>query len=319
VKRLVLAIPAVAVVLAGCTPFHAGAAATVGGTRVSTSQLRDIVDRGVAAVPNGQQIDRTALERSTLGQLVQLRVLQALAEQLRVTVSAQDIDALITQAAQQGGLAQLQQRAAAAGIAANDLRLYARTAAYQNKIASVLPLDQAALQGAYAANQAKFAQVHVALILLDTVAKARQVDKLALAKRASFAKLARQFSSDASSKAKGGDLGFINQGGSLPKAFTDAAFGGRDGSIVGPIDTGVGFAVIHVIKHRTVPLAQAEATLRPSLVQAEFLRRYQAAEGHLRVDVNPRFGVWQASAASGLGAVGAGTGDLSIPVPPPGK
>ncbi|HEV7207856.1 MAG TPA: peptidylprolyl isomerase [Mycobacteriales bacterium] len=314
-KRLLLALPAVAIVLTGCTPFHAGAAATVGSTRISTSQLRGIVDRGVAVIPSGQKVDRTSLERTTLGQLVQLQVLQALAAELHVTVSAQDVDAVITQAAQQGGLPQLQQRAAAAGIDQNDLQLYARTAAYQNKIVGALPVDPAALQAAYTAGQAQFTQVHVALILLDTAAQGQQVAKLARANPASFGKLALQYSTDATSKVKGGDLGFISPGGNLPKAFSDAAFAGRDGSIVGPVDTGSGFAVIHIIEHKTVPLAQAESTLRPQLVQAEFLRRYQATEARLRVDVNPRFGTWQASAASGLGAVGAATGDLSIPVP----
>lgn len=319
-KRLPLLVLAavLAGLSAGCAPYHAGAAATVGGTRISTSQLRDIVDRGEAAVPaSAQQVDRGALQRTTLSQLVELQVLQALADQLGVRVSEQDVDAVISQAAQQGGLQQLQSSAAASGIAAGDLRVYARVAAYQNKILDALPVDQGQLQAAYAAHRADFQSVHVAVIVLGDQGQAQQVFAQAKAAPGSFADLARKYSTDAGSKQRGGDLGFISAGPNLPAEFTDAAFNARDGQVVGPVAVGSVYAIIHVLEHRTQTLAQAEPTLRPQVAQGAFLQRYQAVEARLGVHVNPRFGIWSRTGGRGLGAVQPdSTGDLSVPASP---
>lgn len=60
----------------------------------------------------------------------------------------------------------------------------------------------------------------------------------------SFAALAKQFSTCPSGKS-GGDLGFFRRG-QMVKAFEDAAFGAKQGEVVGPIQTQFGYHLIQV-------------------------------------------------------------------------
>ncbi len=57
--------------------------------------------------------------------------------------------------------------------------------------------------------------------------------------------LAKQYSTDPSSKDKGGELGFFGRGQMVP-AFQDAAFGAKVGQIVGPVKSPFGYHVIQV-------------------------------------------------------------------------
>jgi parvulin-like peptidyl-prolyl isomerase len=59
-----------------------------------------------------------------------------------------------------------------------------------------------------------------------------------------FAQLADEFSEDPSVKNNHGDLGYFEEG-RMVKEFSDAAFGAKEGEIVGPVKTNFG---IHVIK-----------------------------------------------------------------------
>jgi hypothetical protein len=60
-----------------------------------------------------------------------------------------------------------------------------------------------------------------------------------------FAALATEHSTDKGSAAKGGDLGWFDQG-RMVKEFSDAAFAASPGQIVGPIESRFGFHVIKV-------------------------------------------------------------------------
>lgn len=75
-------------------------------------------------------------------------------------------------------------------------------------------------------------------------AKARQLADMARAPGADFAALAKA-NSDDSSKAKGGDLGWLSKGG-MPGTFDDAAFAMQQGEIRGPVKSDFGWHVIKV-------------------------------------------------------------------------
>ncbi len=81
----------------------------------------------------------------------------------------------------------------------------------------------------------------------DSMSVIRTIRDLARQARAGadFAELARQHSEDGSA-ANGGELGWTGRGGWV-KPFEDAAFGGRVGSIVGPVRTQFGWHVIKVL------------------------------------------------------------------------
>jgi peptidyl-prolyl cis-trans isomerase D len=96
-------------------------------------------------------------------------------------------------------------------------------------------------------------------------AKAKADDVLAQAKKSpdSFAELAKKFSQDPGSAAKGGDLDYFTRG-AMTKPFEDAAFSMKPGEISGPVETEFGF---HIIKLTDVkaPKQKSFEDMRPEL------------------------------------------------------
>jgi len=80
---------------------------------------------------------------------------------------------------------------------------------------------------------------------------------------ADFAAAAKRFSSDSSSAAQGGELGWFRRG-VMVKEFEDVAFRVRPGEITGPVETAFGFHIINV--ERTQP---AEILARHILITPE--------------------------------------------------
>lgn len=326
-KRLLLAVPVAALALAmtSCShPAHAGAAATVGSDRVPTGTLQGMVDRGVAVIPASTTPKPATvdIERSDLTRLIQLSVLKNMAAGLKVTVSDQDIDTALTDAAEQNAQSSdaasaktaLEASAAQQGIDPTTLRTYAEVAAYEEKIVEALPTSQSALQAAYQKNIASFQQVHVAHILVATAAQANSILAQVKADPAQFATLAKKYSTDTGSKDNGGDLGFASPS-SYVAPFGADAEAGKDGTIIGPVHTQFGYHIIKIIAHQTTSLADATPQLKESLNGTEFTQAYSAALKKIKISVNPRYGAWNASGSQdGLGLVVAATkGDLSSP------
>jgi len=130
--------------LAGCgnQVTSPGAAAIVGGQRISTQTLQQTVDRALRD-PQAQQklgSDRAGFTRSELGRLIDNILIDRVASRLHVTATAADIDAEIgrlrQQAAAQGQ--QLEQAAAAGGVPRQELRGFIRYFVLQQKLADAL-------------------------------------------------------------------------------------------------------------------------------------------------------------------------------------
>jgi peptidyl-prolyl cis-trans isomerase C len=100
----------------------------------------------------------------------------------------------------------------------------------------------------------------------DQERKAEEV-KGRLEKGADFAELAKEFSQDPGSAKKGGDLGCLGKGETVP-AFEEAVFKAQEGEIVGPVETEFGYHVIKVTDVRpksTQPLSEVESQIREQL------------------------------------------------------
>jgi parvulin-like peptidyl-prolyl isomerase len=100
----------------------------------------------------------------------------------------------------------------------------------------------------------------------DEEEKANEV-KSELEDGGDFAKLAEENSQDPGSKEKGGDLGCRPKGGFAP-GFDEAAFGAKEGEIVGPVKTEFGYHLIEVTDIRpqsTQPLEEVESQIRDQL------------------------------------------------------
>lgn len=92
-------------------------------------------------------------------------------------------------------------------------------------------------------------QVQAQHILVSDEEKAREIMKLAQAPNADFQELAEKNSKDPSAKNNRGDLGFFGRDRMVPE-FTEAAFQGKEGEIVGPVKTSYGYHIIKVVKKK---------------------------------------------------------------------
>ena len=95
-----------------------------------------------------------------------------------------------------------------------------------------------------------------------------------------FAELAKADSQDPGSAEQGGDLGFFARDGSMVKPFEDAVFSGKEGDIIGPVQTDFGF---HVIKVTAVKPAQTQtfgevkAQIEQDIKRQKAMRKFNEA------------------------------------------
>jgi len=149
-----------------------------------------------------------------------------------------------------------------------------------NQLRQTLQVPEEALKLQYQNNIQQYQvpnQVHVQHILLKTVGatdavveetrkKAEDVLKQAR-KGAKFDELAKKYSEDPGSKDKGGDLGFIRQGQTVPE-FEKAAFSLAPGQISDLVKTQYGFHIIKVLEKETAHTRSFDEVKGALLTQA---------------------------------------------------
>jgi len=211
---IALIVGALVLVSCGNSSSSPGAAALVGKHRISTESLQRTVDRALKDPQAKAKLgaNRAAFVRDELGRLINNDVIAAAAAAHGVTVNNNEIDAQISQFAQQaGGQAQLEQSAVQNGVPKEDLREFIRFYVLQQKLADKLvadvPVTQDQLQAAYQQNIDQFDQVHSAHILVKDKKTADKILAQVKQNPGDFAKLAAQYSQDTSNKNSGGDLG----------------------------------------------------------------------------------------------------------------
>ena len=141
-KVLIVAAAAIAVVLSGCA--QVGAAATVGGTRISQATVQGSVD-AILAERAGTDTSQMQLETGETLNRSQLRfhlfgtLLREVGAELKITVTKAEIDTQRAAILQQvGGADQLPIALVTAGIAAQDLDLYIEAITFSDKISNLI-------------------------------------------------------------------------------------------------------------------------------------------------------------------------------------
>ena len=312
---------AVAAGLSGCTTSP-GAAAVVGGSRISAATLQATVNRALADPAAQQQLgqDRAGFVRNELSRLITNVIVARAAAEQHVTVTNTDIDRELDSLAQQaGGAQQLVQAASASGVPKQDLRTFIRYFVMQQKLGDVLAatvnVSDADLQAEYQKNIDKYDLVDAAHILLKTKAEADQVLAQVRKTPSSFGSLASKLSLDTGSKANGGELG-LQPHSQFVKPFADAIFAAKPGTFL-EVHTQFGWHVVHVISHKTTPLAEVAPQLKATILgpkrQALVAQALGAVAKRVGVHVNPRYGRWD-TAADKVVAPSDKTG-LSSPAP----
>jgi peptidyl-prolyl cis-trans isomerase C len=108
------------------------------------------------------------------------------------------------------------------------------------------------------------------LFAKDQKEKAEDVKKQ-LEDGSDFAKLAKQYSQDPGSAEKGGDLGCLGKGETVPP-FEEAAFAADKGEIVGPVKTQFGYHLLKVTETKpkqTRSLSEVEPQIRSQLASEQ--------------------------------------------------
>jgi hypothetical protein len=141
-KVLIVAVAALAFVLSGCA--QVGAAATVGGIRISQATVQTSVD-AILAERAGTDTSQMQLETGETLKRSQLRfhlfgtLLREVGAELKITVTKAEIDTQRAAILQQvGGADQLPFALVSAGIAAQDLDLYIEAITFSDKIGNLI-------------------------------------------------------------------------------------------------------------------------------------------------------------------------------------
>lgn len=158
--------------------------------------------------------------------------------------------------------------------------------------------DDAALKALYEKEKARFTlseERDAAHILIKVppnatpaqqkaaLAKAQEVDKLAKAPGADFAKLAEQYSDDLGSRNQGGELGWLQKGDTDP-AFESALFSMQKGQISDPVLSPEGYHIIDLKDVRAgqvKPFAEVRDQLAAEATKTERESQYSDTAGKL--------------------------------------
>jgi len=117
----------------------------------------------------------------------------------------------------------------------------------------------------------------------DKAAAKQKAEALAASARktpAKFAELAKQNSQDPGSAGQGGDLGSFARDGSMVKPFEDAVFSGKQGDIVGPVQTDFGWHIIRITgvkPGKTQSLDEARPQIEQDLKRQKATRKFVEA------------------------------------------
>jgi hypothetical protein len=278
-----------------------GAAAVIGGHRISTGQLQTQVNESLAGgqVQSQQGYTRVTFTRQLLAHMIGVQLVNELATQHHVTVTPQDISAQTASFVQQAGsVTALHQQAAQGGVTAKQLPGFIRYAALQEKIGNALvanlPATQAQLETEYQKDIDNYDQLEIAQIAVQSKALAHQILIKVRKDPSTFAALAEQDSIDTTSKAKGGLVGFVGRSQVL-QVLGAAAASAKPGTFAIAHNSSE-YVVLHIIKRRVQPLSAVEAQVKTALFASQataLLQKAVTAEGvKLGVHVSPRYGRW---------------------------
>ncbi len=259
-------------------------AATVNGQAIPLSLYQREAEQEKAALlaqgldagsKNGQDAIK-AVQEQVLGQLIDNVIVEQAAQRENVPVTDQDVNNRIQQMVDEaGGKDKFDDYLKSTQITLDDLCVEIRSSAY----------GEVMLDRVTAALPTKVEQVHVAQILLGTKADADKVlAQLKAGKK--FADLAKQFSTDETSRDNGGDLGWLPKG-MMPPEFEAVAFQLQPGQTSGVVSSALGFHIIQVLGH------EKERELSPEMLQNQkqqaFLAWLYAQRNQAKIEklINP--------------------------------
>jgi foldase protein PrsA len=253
---------------------------------------------GQADTSIGESAD-AACARFTLSNLIQEDLVKHYATAHDITIAESDVTQAISQLETSvGGAKALDQKLQQNDVTrpefvalAHRLLLFSKA---QKAIGSAGVSDQQ-LRSLYEQDRTQFTQIHAKHILVKSESLARKIAAEATPKN--FASLAKRYSTDTGSAAKGGDLGTLSAS-SLDPAFVQAALALKPGQISQPVQTQFGWHVILLVSATVQPFDQVKDQLSGSIESQAFNTWMQGRLKDASITVNPKYGRFDASTGS---------------------
>jgi peptidyl-prolyl cis-trans isomerase SurA len=286
-------------------------AALVGDDLILQSEVEDrasplLSDIAAIANPSEREARTNAIRREVLDRLVDDQLLAQQATELKLTVSNDEIDRAIEQIKRDYGLndSQLKDELRKQGLTMATYRQNTKREILKYRVLNIavgskINVGDSEVQSYYDRHM-KSANIqvrasHIFIAIPEdadnaTVLEREKLAKSLLARAQSgedFAKLAREYSEDAGTRAEGGDLGFIGRD-ILPKPMEELVFSMKVGDIRGPVRADRGFHVIRLVDKRAKdakPFAEVQDDIRVRLRQREMERQTKIYLGDLRKKV----------------------------------
>jgi peptidyl-prolyl cis-trans isomerase C len=283
-------------VVVGCDPAEPAAnvdsqarkVVTFDGGDVTQGELDEFAERsGFGNLSKDDPQYQTAVQQ-IMPQLVGIEIAKAYAQEQNITVSDEEVDQEIAKIKEQvgdqarsSGQDMSNQEAYEQALKQNnitedqlreDIRENLPVQKVQERVTGDAAPSDKEIQNYYEKNkEAQFTtpeQRCVRHILFNKDQKEKAEDvKQKLENGGDFAKLAKEYSQDPGSAEKGGDLGCLGKGETVPE-FEQAAFGAKQGEIVGPVKTEFGYHILKVTDVKTEQarsLQEVESQIRSQL------------------------------------------------------
>ena len=226
---------ALCVSLAACSNGGGGKIAAVNGQAISRADLDHKLESSQAA-------------KQTLNQLVQASLIDQYARDKKVDISQTDIDKKETETKAKFPPGQFEQILKQQGLTEQDVQaILKQQLVLEKAVAPQVHVSDSDVKAYFDKNHTLFDkpdQVRARHILVADSNTANTV-LAKLKSGGSWDALAKQYSTDPSSKDKGGELGFFGRG-QMVAPFQEAAFTAKVGQIVGPVKSPFGYHIIQV-------------------------------------------------------------------------
>ena len=290
---VLLSLAALAALAAGCGGGSSssgsvppGSIAAVGTDTIAKSQFELVMNAAKSSYKQQGQTFPTLgtaqynqVRDQVVTWLVQQDELTQGGKQLGVSVSQQDVDNRLAQLKQhyfKGSEKKWNAALKASGETLQQVELQVRAQLLgekiYNKVTSGVTVSDSAVKSYYDKNKATYTTKptrEVRHILVSSKAKADKIESQ-LKHGASFAALAKKYSTDTTSAKNGGSLGAITQGQMVPP-FDRAAFSLKTGQISQPVHSVYGWHIIQALTPikpaHVTPFSQLESQIRTSLLQ----------------------------------------------------
>jgi peptidyl-prolyl cis-trans isomerase SurA len=286
-------------------------AALVGDDLILQSEVEDratplLADVANIANPAEREARTNAIRREVLDRLIDDQLLAQQATELKLTVSNDEIDRAVDQIKRDYGLddAQLKDELRKQGMTMPVYRMNTKREILKYRVLNIavgskINVGDSEVQSYYDRHM-KSANIqvrasHIFIAIPEDADNAALLDREKLAKSLlarvqsgeDFAKLAREYSQDAGTRAEGGDLGFIGRD-ILPKPLEELVFSMKVGDVNGPVRADRGFHIIKLVDKRAKdakPFADVQDEIRVRLRQREMERQTKIYLGELRKKV----------------------------------